>query len=253
MIYLLNLPQISASLMSNSYFRFKQFTVRHDRCAMKVGTDGVLLGAWAHVDGCERILDVGCGTGLLSLMAAQRNRDAHVCGIDVQKDAILQARENVLASPFSERIEITEVDVRNFVGNFDCILCNPPFFTEDTSSANRGRAIARSTSSLSYDELCQAAERLLAEDGYFNVVIPFREQTNFCASAISCGFVLYRRLSVRTVERKEPKRLLVTFRKGTYELKEDWEIVLQNPDGSRSSAYCSLTGDFYLSPAQQSE
>ena len=130
--------------MSNDIFRFKQFSVRHDRCAMKVGTDGVLLGAWGSVEG-KRILDIGTGTGLIALMAAQRNPEADVLGIDIDESAVAQASGNVAKSPFNRRIECILQDVLTFEPEapFDAILCNPPFFTEDTLPDDKGRALAR--------------------------------------------------------------------------------------------------------------
>jgi len=214
---------------------------------MKVGTDGVLLGAWAKVAGCSRILDVGCGSGLISLMVAQREPNATVRGIDVQRDAVDQARENVHNSPFRERVTIEEADVRRYVGKFDCIVCNPPFFNEHTKPLDAGRALARNASSLSYDELCQAADALLLPEGFFNVVLPTSVLPLFNAIAIGCGFGIYRILHVRTVETKPPRRTMITYCKGTCQTVEESAMVLQNLDGSRSEEYQQLTSDFYLS------
>ena len=232
--------------MSNPYFRFRQFTVWHDRCAMKVGTDGVLLGAWAWVDGCSRVLDVGCGSGVISLMAAQRTSSVQVFGIDVEPKAVGQAKENVSNSPYADRIVIHEIDVRDFVGKFDCIVCNPPFFVEDTVSPNENRAIARSSTELTYEELWHAVNRLNMDDGVFNVVIPRDSFAMFTSIAISFGYDVYRKLVVRTVQGKQPKRILLTYRKGRCDIKEDGELVLQNSDGSRTDEYNQLTAEFYL-------
>ena len=119
--------------MSNPYFRFKQFTVRHDRCAMKVGTDGCLLGAWADVSGARRIADVGTGSGLVALMLAQRNTDARIDALDIDRDACLQAAENVSASPFAARIRVLRTDFRTYAATappaYDRIVSNPPYLT----------------------------------------------------------------------------------------------------------------------------
>lgn len=134
--------------MPNPYFKFKQFTVYHDRCAMKVGTDGVLLGAWAQVDNARRILDVGTGTGLIALMTAQRSQ-AHIMGIDIDEKAVGQAEENVKASPWKERISICRKDVmqmcREVDGTFDAIVSNPPYFVENVHCPDARRNVARHT------------------------------------------------------------------------------------------------------------
>lgn len=156
--------------MPNPYFKFKQFTVYHDRCAMKVGTDGVLLGAWAQVDNARRILDVGTGTGLIALMTAQRSQ-AHIMGIDIDEKAVGQAEENVKASPWKERISICRKDVmqmcREVDGTFDAIVSNPPYFVENVHCPDARRNVARHTGGLTFGELLAAVERLLADDGTF--------------------------------------------------------------------------------------
>ena len=151
--------------MSNDVFRFKQFSIHHDRCAMKVGTDGVLLGAWGSVEG-KQILDIGTGTGLIALMAAQRNPEAEVLGIDIDPEAVLQAKENIAESPFSSRVrcilcDFRDADFSSANTSFDAILCNPPFFTEDTLPDDVGRALARNNKSLPFDRLIPKAASLL--------------------------------------------------------------------------------------------
>ena len=120
--------------MSNNYFSFKQFTVRHDRCAMKVGTDGVLLGAWTNFDTCQSVLDVGTGSGLIALMAAQRNNSAEITAIEIDSEAAQQAKENAENSPFKERVSVFNVSLQEFAAKrhemFDAIVSNPPFFTK---------------------------------------------------------------------------------------------------------------------------
>ena len=161
--------------MPNPYFKFKQFTVCHDRCAMKVGTDGVLVGAWAELPEEGRVLDLGTGTGLIALMAAQRCQ-APVCGIDVDEAAVEQALENVAASPWADRIRIWKQDVREMRaetdGVFDAIVSNPPYFTEKVLCPDRQRNAARHTDGLDFDELLEAVCRLLTERGVFSVVLP---------------------------------------------------------------------------------
>lgn len=239
--------------MSNDIFRFKQFSIHHDRCAMKVGTDGVLLGAWGSVEG-KQILDIGTGTGLIALMAAQRNPEAEVLGIDIDPEAVLQAKENIAESPFYSRVEcilcdFRDADFSSANTSFDTILCNPPFFTEDTLPDDVGRALARNNKSLPFDRLIPKAASLLADEGKFSVIIPSQLVTDFVSLCLQNGLHLERRCLVRTTMKKPPRRTLMTFSKNVQSIMSDvpsTELCLQNPDGSRSQAYQELTKDFYL-------
>ena len=248
--------------MGTPYFRFRQFVVWHDRCAHRVGTDGVLLGAWASLEGHRRILDIGTGSGLIALMAAQRNEQACVVALEIDEAAAGQARENVAHSPFARRIKVVQADVRDFVptaseafGNagapvaenaFDCILCNPPFFTEDTLPDNSSRALARNAAMLSFDELLQAVRRLLSADGEFHVILPVAEAKPFVDKALLLGFCVTRQCLVRTVVSKPPRRSLLSFSRSGGINYAASELVLQNPDGSRSADYSALMKNFYL-------
>ncbi len=231
-----------------SYFDFKQFRVYHDKCAMKVGTDGVLLGAWAPVDGAHRILDVGAGSGLVSLMLAQRS-GAHIVGVELDVAAAIQARANVEQSPFSNRIEIVQADITRYAteSKFDLIVSNPPFFSNALISPDPQRSLARHTSSLSLHQFIHSASSLLRPDGLLSVILPTdvaKEFTNFC---IVNHFTPIRRTDIRTVPHKAPKRALLTFIKGIYSapLIVD-ELILTTSTGQRSDDYHQLTKDFYL-------
>ena len=148
------------------YFEFKQFKIYHDRCAMKVGTDGVLLGAWAEVTESSRILDIGCGSGLVTIMAAQRSQ-ANVYGVEIERNAALQAIGNAARSPWGRRIHIVCEDICNFQDStgFDTILVNPPFFEEELLPPDAARSSARHTASLSFASLLQQVARLLRDTG----------------------------------------------------------------------------------------
>lgn len=235
--------------MGSPSFRFKQFEIWHDHCAQKVGTDGVLLGAWADLKQSKHILDVGTGSGLIALMAAQRASEAEVVGIEIDPDAARQASENAQRSPFSERITITQSDVRDFHSPlaFDCILSNPPFFTEETRPPVSERAIARNTATLTFVELIAAVGRLLADEGCFHVVLPSSAVPGFVALCLDCNLRLERQCLVSTVAGKAPKRSLLTFVSGIPSsplLVE--QLVLQTPDGQRTEAYQRLASSFYL-------
>lgn len=238
--------------MSNDVFRFKQFCIHHDRCAMKVGTDGVLLGAWGCVEG-KRILDIGTGTGLIALMAAQRNPEADVLGIDIDEAAIHQAIENVAESPFSNRVSCVLCDLMAFQMDnskcFDAILCNPPFFTEDTLPDNKSRALARNNKSLPFELLVPKVASLLANDGTFSLIIPSQLATELVGLCLNEGLHLVRRCQIRTTMKKPPRRTLMIFsfecNPQTADLRQD-ELILMTDDGTRSQAYQELTKDFYL-------
>lgn len=233
--------------MPTDVFRFKHFSICHDRCAMKVGTDGVLLGAWGCVEG-KHILDVGTGSGLIALMAAQRNRDAMVLGIDIDKQAVLQAQENVAASPFADSVSCTLQDVASFVPEilYDAILCNPPFFTEDTLPDDAGRAMARNSKSLPFPLLIKKVSSMLNDNGKFSVIIPVSHMQEFVGMCLTEGLYLNRRCIVRTKANKPPRRVLLTFCPNNVQNVQHQELCLVADDGSRSMAYQILTEAFYL-------
>ena len=230
--------------MANDYFKFRQFTVRQDRCAMKVGTDGTLLGAWAR--GGHTILDIGTGTGLIALMMAQRYPEAQVVGIDIDHEAVMQAKENVAASPFN--IDIIEADAKTFNvqrSMFNVILSNPPYFVDSLECPDGQRTMARHTASLAYGELMAAVNRLLADDGEFSVVIPFDCKARLECEASLAGFFKVRECAVKTTPRKPPRRYLLAFRKHPDEL-ELSEGIIETAPNVRSEWYQQLTKDFYL-------
>ena len=228
-------------------FSFKQFCIHHDRCAMKVGTDSVLLGAWGCVGG-KRILDIGTGSGIIALMAAQRNLEAMVLGIDIDEQAVLQAQENVAESIYSKRIRCFSQNVMTFCQEepFDAILCNPPFFTEDTLPDNTSRALARNSKSLPFPQLINKAALLLNDNGRFSVIIPSSHMQDFVGLCLIEKLNLERRCIVRTKTNKPPRRVLLTFIKGQSERCIEQDLCLTNPDGSRTQEYIELTKVFYL-------
>lgn len=238
---------LQVSRKSLPYFDFKQFRVYHDRCAQKVGTDGVVLGAWADLNHAKRILDIGTGSGLIALMAAQREPLAQVVGLDVDEDAVEQASQNVLSSPFRDRIQIRKCDVRTYRDDqrFDAIVCNPPFYTEDTLPPEEGRALARNVSSLPFEELVESASRLLANGGTFCVMLPMSCYQLFNVICLSNGLMLKRECTVQTVVRKAPKRVLICYSNESSEQVIHEQLILQ--DGNeKSEAYKDLARDFYL-------
>lgn len=243
--------------MPNPFFRFKQFTIRHDRCAMKVGTDGVLLGAWASLqagtegreNGCLRVLDIGTGTGLIALMLAQRFPLAQIEGIDIDDEAVLQAKENVGNSPFGGRIAITKKDfihIDAISHQYDLIVSNPPFYQEDIFSGNLSRDIARHTASLPFEILVKNVAKLLCEAGTFCVIIPYAEAVNFIAMCAEQKLYLACRLDIQSTAQKQPKRTMLAFTYLTDSEADSSTMILYEKEGNRTSEYSELTKDFYL-------
>ena len=235
-------------------FTFKQFSVQQERCAMKVGTDGVLLGAWAS--GGTKILDIGTGTCVVALMMAQRHPNSSVTAIDLDENACLQAKKNVSNSPFKDRIDVIWKSLQDFalqktleknsLSCFDAIVSNPPFFENSLKNPDGGRMMARHTDSLSYAELFQGVAALLSDEGEFSAIIPTDCLDRFLSESYIYGFFLTRKCLVKTVERKQPKRCLVAFRKQPPVEVENAIVCLQQADGERSEWYQKLTKDFYL-------
>ncbi len=229
-------------------FRFKQFTVNDDRCAMKVGTDGVLLGAWAEIGQGRRVLDIGSGSGLIALMAAQRGA-AETVGVEIDPDAAAQARENMAASPFAATVGIVCADIRTFTDaeGFDCIVSNPPFFVENTLSPDSRRAAARHADTLTFPVLTASAARLLRPGGLFQLIVPAQSARNVHADCTLSGLTLVRRTDVATRDGKAPKRTLLAFTKGpcpTLPLRDT--LTLFTATNEKTAAYAALTADFYL-------
>ncbi|EJX03324.1 SAM-dependent methyltransferase [gut metagenome] len=199
--------------MPNPFFSFKQFTVYHDRCAMKVGTDGVLLGAWADVSGVQKVLDVGTGTGLMALMLAQRC-EAQIVAVDVDEGAVEQARWNVAASPWADRIRVEQADICRYRPSerFDLVVSNPPYFVDALKCPDRQRSLARHADGLDFGQLMQAMAALLQPEGRACVVIPADGRDALLASARRAGLSPVRQTWVHTKPGAEPKRVLLAFR-----------------------------------------
>ena len=235
--------------MANDFFQFKQFTIHQQHCAMKVGTDGTLLGSWASAPaGACRILDVGTGTGLIALMMAQRFPEARVTGIDIDTDAVGQASENALESPFKERIMIREGDVTSMedADGFDAIVCNPPFFDRSLTCPDQQRTEARHTVSLTYRQLMESAFRLRKDDGRLSVIIPSDCRSRLESEAHLVGFFISRICSIQTTPKKTPKRYMIEFRKQPVkEIDTECGIIELLPQ-ERSPWYQQLINDFYI-------
>jgi tRNA1Val (adenine37-N6)-methyltransferase len=233
--------------MSNGYFRFKQFTVWHDRCAMKVGTDGVLLGASVRVANSRRVLDIGTGTGLVALMLAQRCPEADITAVEIVQEAALQARENVAESPWNNRIHVVQSDFKEFASDarFDTIVSNPPYFVGSLLPPDKHRTSARHTTELDYTTLLSHAAELLTPDGEITLIIPtmILDEVERIGQQFSLHSV--RRLSVVTRHGVEPKRTVVTLSYRS-ESCEEQTLCMEDENRLFTDEYRRLVGDFYL-------
>lgn len=232
--------------MPNPDFRFKQFTLRQDRCALKVGTDAVVLGAWADVDGA-RILDIGTGTGVLALMAAQRNPAARIDAVEIDDASAGQAAENAAASPWPHRVRVHRMDVRRMRadGPFDRILCNPPFYAGEMGSPDARTGVAKHGGGLRFAELLDVVDRLLAPAGRFACIIPLNREAELCAIAADHGLHPARRCVLQYLEGRPPKRVLVELDRARGNLLEEHLLVEHGP-GRFSDACRTLLAPFLL-------
>ncbi len=232
--------------MSNPFFRFKQFEIWHDKCAMKVGTDGVLLGAWTAVEGCKTILDIGTGTGLVALMLAQRSR-AEITGIEIDARAASQAGENIARSPWSDRVEVLHADATRWFleKQFDLIVSNPPFFNASLKSGSSRRDLARHTDSLPDNLLLATAARLLAENGRFTVILPYDKLEHYRHLAPLHGLHLNRQLEVVTQAGHSPKRVILVLETRQRERITE-TLTIELARHRYTPEYIALTREFYL-------
>jgi tRNA1Val (adenine37-N6)-methyltransferase len=244
--------------MPNSYFNFKQFRINQFGAAMKVGTDGVLLGAWARLDGeyeeratqkTQHVLDIGTGTGVIALMAAQRCPTARIDAVESDDKAARQAEENARNSPWPERIRVIHTTIQDFAGRtaarYDHILSNPPFFVRSLKALDAARSAARHNDALPFDDLAAAVDTLLAPQGRFSVVYPVEEAAAFQAVAESRGLFCNRRLQVRGTSAGPFRRTLMEFSRRETPLVDE-ELTIETAPMQYTEAYMHLTRDFYL-------
>lgn len=233
--------------MGNSWFQFQQFRVHQDRCAMKISTDAVLLGAIAEANSPQHILDIGTGTGVISLMLAQRFPPAFITAIEIDADAAEQADENFKESPFSARLQVKNVRFQDFAVDqlYDLIVSNPPYFPDHLKSQNSKRNQALHTDALSFEEFLQKAVKLLKENGQLWVILPQRQMSDFTKLAGELGLFPKKKVLVRDSASKPVIREIASFSFGNDSMEIE-EIHLKNVDGSFSDAYSSLISGFLL-------
>jgi tRNA1Val (adenine37-N6)-methyltransferase len=230
-------------------FFFKQFSVNDADCSMKVGTDSVLLGAWADAPATGSVLDVGTGSGLLALMIAQRSK-ASITAIDVDQPSIKQAHTNFKKSDWGSRIEASAISFQAFAatnpGNFDLIITNPPYFINSLKAPHAARSMARHNDGLPFSVLATLSAQLLREKGILSLILPLNEAGLFHEAARKSGLHLIRQLSIVPVTNKPPNRLLMEFSKWPAENVATESLTIRNENSTYSNAYKEMTKDFYL-------
>jgi tRNA1Val (adenine37-N6)-methyltransferase len=233
--------------MSESYFQFRQFTIRQDKCAMKVGTDAVLLGSWVNPHGVDNILDIGTGTGIIAMMLAQKST-AQIDAVDICPDAFSQATENVSESLWAERISVHHISFQQFAAittkKYDLVVSNPPYFSDAPKPLTWGRIQSRHTDMLTFTELIKGVGKVLARNGKFCVVLPCREGAAFMDEALEHGLFCSNIMHVKTKPDKEEKRLLMEFSLHLVSIGES-EMVIRKSDNEFSEEYLEMTKEYY--------
>ncbi len=234
-----------------SIFQFKKFSIDQDRCAMKVGTDSVLLGAWTLLENNPfSILDIGTGTGIIALMLAQRSHAEQIDALEIDEDAYEQATDNFENSPWNDRLFCFHAGLDEFVeepeDEYDLIVSNPPFYSEDYKSSNDQRDLARFQDAMPFEDLIEAAALLLSENGIFSVIIPFKEEEKFLALANEHELYPLKITHVKGTPTSEIKRSLLAFsRTETNNFPID-ELIIETARHIYTPEYIALTKDFYL-------
>ncbi len=238
--------QYNRQLKNKDFFEFKKFTVKHVNSSMKVGFDGILLGAWCDIDRDMMLLDVGTGTGLIALMIAQRNSGAYIFAIEPDNDSFKEALYNFEISPWTDRLAIEKIRLQNYAPDkkYDHIICNPPYFNSGIISGRKGRAEVRHTINITHEELLSYSSGLIKNHGKLSVILPYDEGNRFIDIAEKYNFGLSRICQVFTKIKTE--RLLI-------ELKYNWSdepvknlLKVYDDSGKYSAKYLEIVKDFYL-------
>jgi tRNA1Val (adenine37-N6)-methyltransferase len=235
--------------MSNSYFQFKQFRIEQERCAMKVTTDACIQGAWTPVyRRVRRVLDIGAGTGLLSLMLAQKAPDIIIDGIELDAEAALQARANFNASAWNERLRLLEGDVCShpFASKYGLIISNPPFFSNSLLSHKEQKNMARHTASLTYQSLFKSISDHLAEQGYAAILLPYPEYRQWNELLLQNGWAEFNRLFIRHTLQSETKRVISLFSKCEMSPVKEDILTIKEEAGTYTREFRELLAPYYL-------
>ncbi len=234
--------------MSNNHFDFKKFTIHQNKCSMKVGTDGVLLGAWTDINNAKKILDVGAGTALIAIMLAQRS-NANIEGVEIDGVSYKQAVENVDNCAWKDRIKLHHTSFQSFYSNtnakFDLIVSNPPFFINSLKSVDNSRNFARHDQGLSHNQLLQGSSMIIAPNGKLSVIMPYNEGCKLISDAAKFNLFCLRKTFVRAKPGGHVKRMLIEFSKIPAPCSEN-NMDIENASGGYSDSYKKITKDFYL-------
>lgn len=224
-------------------FQFKKFSIQQSKQVFRVGTDGVLLGSMAKVENAEKILEVGTGTGLISLMLAQRNSHSEILAIDINETAIKLATINFENSPFKNKLKVLQQDFKNFnsIEKFDLIVSNPPYFLENNSEKD---SIARQQKELSFNILIKKSSGLMHENGLLSVIIPFEAGEDFKQKCFENKLLLQKRTTIFGIKNSKPKRLILEFGFKEKEIVES-DLIIEKSPRVYSEEYLELTKDFH--------
>lgn len=230
-------------------FTFKQFVINQDQCAMKVGTDGVLLGSWCPIENAQNILDIGTGTGLLALMMAQRQPTAQIDAIEIDSNAAQQAKDNIAASPWKNRIKVIKQSLQQFANTtdnlYDLIICNPPYFINSLTPPNELRTLARHCGTLTHSELAKYANNLLAQNGHFVVIMPIEEGSSFLQIAKKSNLFCNHQLMIHPTPQSAAKRQIMVF--SQIQKNQSIEhLTIEIARHQYTNEYRQLTKEFYL-------
>ncbi|WP_298772647.1 methyltransferase [uncultured Shewanella sp.] len=233
-------------------FTFKQFHINDSLCGMRVSTDGVLLGAWAPLTQADTILDIGAGSGLLSLMAAQRSQ-AQITAVELDEKAVNDCEHNFNASPWSDRLKVHHCAIQHFITShrvFDHIICNPPYFTNGPQSQLKARSRARHTDNLNFDELLNAIKQLLGPDGIASLILPSASLKDFLVRLSFFKLKTIQLVNVASIEGKAPNRHLINLQHGDLQTQYfspvNTHLNIRMPTGQYSNEMQALTQNFYL-------
>lgn len=240
------------SIMGEPFFRFRQFVVYQDYAAMRVSTDSVLLGAWLQASRPARVLDIGCGTGVLALMTAQRFPEAQIDAVEMEEGACKDAARNFAASPWSSRLQLFHAGVQDWAESrpglaaYDLIVCNPPYFVNSLEPDRPARRRARHQTDLTLSELVRLSARLLSDSGHSACILPAERQVELHELLTQQGLYLHRLCRVRTRRHKPVTRILTEWGKATTPLREEEHILLEEGQHQYSAEHRAMTSDFYL-------
>jgi tRNA1Val (adenine37-N6)-methyltransferase len=233
--------------MSNSYFQFKQFRVEQDKAAMKVCTDACIFGASIEPFSAKNILDIGTGTGLLSLMVAQKT-EAIIDAVEIEKNAFDQAKINFINSPWSEKLSIFNIPIQNYnpEKKYDLIICNPPFFPNHLKSQNKDKNTALHNDSLTFSDLLLAINRLLHQEGCFYLLLPPSQMTHFIELSVKANLYPCERIIIQDKIELPPIRIIARFEYNKVKEIKESNLIIKSPNNSYSSDFKQLLKEYYL-------